>query len=111
MKYRVEVDAHDGLGWRVTKWGYDETSRAPGEFVSALTAKLGANRAREEFPTCSYRIVSDKGEVKRSHHGTPRKTARERAVYVINRGAMAEDIEKQIQLAVKAYAKRKANRK
>ncbi len=47
----------------------------------------------------------------RSHRNTPRKTARERAVYVINRGAMAEDIEKQIQLAVKAYAKRKANRK
>ncbi len=48
---------------------------------------------------------------KRSHRNSPRKTARERAVYVINRGAMAEDIEKQIQLAVKAYAKRKANRK
>ncbi len=48
--------------------------------------------------------------VKRNHRNTPRKTARERTVYVINRGAMAEDIEKQIQLAVKAYAKRKANR-
>ncbi len=47
----------------------------------------------------------------RRHHNTSRKTARERAVYVINRGALAEDIEKQIQLAVKAYAKRKANRK
>ncbi len=49
--------------------------------------------------------------VKRTYRNSPRKTARERAVYVINRGAMAEDIEKQIQLAVNAYAKRKANRK
>ncbi len=53
-----------------------------------------------------YRIFK---EVRR-HHNTSRKTARERAVYVINRGAMAEDIEKQIQLAVEAYAKRKARR-
>ncbi len=72
--------------------------RGPDYRMSQLEWDLGNYEIYKEIKTRS------------NHRNTPRKTARERAVYVINRGAMAEDIEKQIQLAVKAYAKRKANR-
>lgn len=47
---------------------------------------------------------------KRSHKNTKRLTARERTVVIIKAGALAADIERQLQLHAKAALKRKAKR-
>ncbi len=83
-----------------------------GDIVTNGSCNVSFNPALSPLPQSEYEATGWRLAIrKRSHKNTPSKTARERAAYVINRGAMAEDIEKQIQLAVKAYAKRKANRK
>ena len=56
----------------------------------------------------TYSILEPVEAEKRNHKNTKRLTARERTVAIIKAGALAADIERQLQLHVKAALKRNA---
>lgn len=114
MEARVEVNSHDGRGWRVTNWGRPASSTVDaGAFFTLRQAVDGMREAKKDFkePDFSYRIV--KLAPKRSHKNKPRKTALERAQSInldMGEPARTKAVEKQIQLAVKAAFQRKARK-